>query len=190
MYVYRFKNLKDEIIYIGRAKKLKERMNGHKHLPKECYDEVSKVEYITLSNDDESSIYERFLINKHSPKYNMEYKNNSTFTFNLPEKDWEVFNYEFSKDSKKNYITINKNIKHELTDAELGKLIILLFSSEVDCDRYLCNKNFEKIDKYNISKILQIGVKPTERYLKRIVDVGLFEKNELNFIISDKLLKL
>ena len=189
MYVYRFKNSKEEIIYIGRAKKLKERMNGHKHLPKECYNEISKVEYITLSNDDESAIYERYLINKHLPKYNIEYKNNSNFIFELPEKEWEVFDYNFSKELKRNYITINKNIKHELTDSELGKLIILLFNCEVDVEGYLCNKKFEKVDKYYISKILQIGIKPTERYLKRIVDIELFRKEGLNFIISDKLLK-
>ena len=123
MYVYRFKNLKEEIIYIGRAKKLKERMNRHKHLPKECYDEVSKVEYITLSNDDESSIYERFLINKHLPKYNIEYKNNSTFTFNLPEKEWKIFNYDFLKESKKNYITITYDItKLEIKTRDIKKV--------------------------------------------------------------------
>lgn len=190
MYVYRFKNLKEEIIYIGRAKKLKERMNGHKHLPKECYDEVSKVEYITLSNDDESSIYERFLINKYLPKYNIEYKNNSTFTFNLPEKEWKIFNYDFLKESKKNYITINKNIKHELTNAELGKLIILLFNCEIDNDGYICNNSFEKLKKQDISEILNIGIKPTERYLRNVVDLELLHKDSFGFIVSNKLLKL
>ena len=43
MYIYRFLNNKEEIIYIGKAKKLKERMNNHTHLPKECYDETIEI---------------------------------------------------------------------------------------------------------------------------------------------------
>ena len=81
MYVYRFLNSDDKIIYIGKAKDLKSRFSSHNHLPKECYIERIKIQYVKLSNSDEASIYERYLINKISPKYNTQYNNNSSFMF-------------------------------------------------------------------------------------------------------------
>ena len=55
MYVYRFLNDKDEIIYIGRSKNLDKRLYNHNHLPEECYKEIHKIEYVKLNNNDESS---------------------------------------------------------------------------------------------------------------------------------------
>ena len=79
MYVYKFLNKENEIIYIGKAKSIKSRLSGHSHLEEECYKEISYIEYCKLNNSNESSIYERYLINKHSPKYNKEFDNNSEF---------------------------------------------------------------------------------------------------------------
>lgn len=118
MYVYRFINSNNEIIYIGKAKDLKNRLNSHDHLPDTCYSEIDRIEYIVCLNTDESSIYERYLINKISPKYNTQYDNNSEFSFELPEKEWKVYNkleeVKVNKVSKEDYdkMSLKERIKY------------------------------------------------------------------------------
>lgn len=47
-YVYKFLDKNDNILYVGKAKELLRRLNGHNHLPKECYDSVEKIEYLHI----------------------------------------------------------------------------------------------------------------------------------------------
>ena len=72
--VYRFLDKDNNIIYIGKAQDLKNRLNGHNHLPKECYSKKARVEYISFSSMDEADIAERYLISKIKPKYNATFK--------------------------------------------------------------------------------------------------------------------
>lgn len=68
--VYRFINDKEEIIYIGKAKDLKNRLKTHTHLPKECYEERNSIEYIEFNTEDDIDLAERYFITKLKPKYN------------------------------------------------------------------------------------------------------------------------
>lgn len=68
--VYRFLNINNEIIYIGKAKNLKERLRGHTHLSKECYTNTHKIQYITFNNEADMSTAEIYYINKYKPEYN------------------------------------------------------------------------------------------------------------------------
>ena len=130
MYVYRFINNNNEIIYIGKAKDLKNRISNHNHLPKQCYEERVKIEYIVCLNDNESSSYERYWINNLSPKYNTQYDNKSGFSFELPEKEWidynkinevkvnKVLKEDYDKMSLKEKIKYHKSIEGTLQDAQ------------------------------------------------------------------------
>ena len=69
--VYRFLNKDNEIIYIGKATNLKNRIATHNHLPKSCYDERVKIEYIAFENEYEMDFAERYFIPKYKPKYNI-----------------------------------------------------------------------------------------------------------------------
>lgn len=98
-YVYRFTDTCDEIIYVGRTNNIKNRINGHMkngHLPKECYDNVKKIEYIKLSGYADMCMYEIYYINKYIPKYNKinkkeEDKGNEV---ELKELEWIDFDYD------------------------------------------------------------------------------------------------
>lgn len=68
--VYRFLNNENEIIYIGKAKDLKQRFSSHRHLPKECYEETMKIEYCKFYTEYEMDFAERYYIPKFKPKYN------------------------------------------------------------------------------------------------------------------------
>lgn len=73
--IYRFLNKDNEIIYIGKAVNLTQRMRCHNHLPKSCYEERVTVEFIEFDTDDEMDFAERYYIAKYKPKYNKVYIN-------------------------------------------------------------------------------------------------------------------
>ena len=68
--VYRFLNKNNEVIYIGKATDLNQRMKNHNHLPEECYKERIRVEYIKFKTEDDMNLAERYFILKCNPKYN------------------------------------------------------------------------------------------------------------------------
>lgn len=75
-YVYRFRHyLTNEIIYVGKTKRdINTRINEHfknnGHLPKKCYENVGKIEYLEVASDADALLVELYLINKYKPKYN------------------------------------------------------------------------------------------------------------------------
>ena len=73
--IYRFLNKDSEIIYIGKAVNLTQRMRCHNHLPKSCYEERVMVEFIEFDTEDEMDFAERYYIAKYKPKYNKVYIN-------------------------------------------------------------------------------------------------------------------
>lgn len=95
-YVYRFKNTKGEIIYVGyTGQTLERRMQQHwekGHLPSECYNQVSKIEYMKYKTKADAMIMETYFINKFKPIYNKQNKqmDNITIQLNIDEK-WKLY---------------------------------------------------------------------------------------------------
>lgn len=113
-YVYRFLNENKEVIYVGKAKNIDSRIKSHKHLPKECYSETKRIEYINCLSENESIIYEVYLISMYSPKYNTQHNKHSKFSFKLPCKIWNILDcndFEYIKNEiikKSFYISTNR----------------------------------------------------------------------------------
>ncbi|MCY7916174.1 nucleotide excision repair endonuclease [Bacillus vallismortis] len=104
-YVYKFLNEEDEILYVGKTKNLRNRMErahftNNGHLPTNCYIETKKVKIAKVANNDEMSIYERYLINILNPKYNTQINNRTIFNFELPELDWKDYEFSLKVDPK------------------------------------------------------------------------------------------
>lgn len=71
--VYRFISTSNETIYIGSAKVLARRMSAHKnngHLPKECYQSISRIEYVKCPTHGDALKLEADLIDYYRPHYN------------------------------------------------------------------------------------------------------------------------
>lgn len=64
-HVYRFLNKNEEVIYVGKTETdLRKRISGHftrGHLPKECYEETSKIQFLTSSSSTMMDIEESYL---------------------------------------------------------------------------------------------------------------------------------
>lgn len=81
--IYRFVNENNEIIYIGKAKNLRQRLKRHRHLSDECYKQVKYVEFIMFENEDDMDFAERYFIPKLKPQFNTIW-NSKNITMNIP----------------------------------------------------------------------------------------------------------
>lgn len=102
--IYRFKNKKGEIIYIGKAEYLPSRMSTHTHLPKECYEQTDKIEYTCFPSKDIMDWAERYYIPKVKPEYNDRMKKRNFNGFSISELDnrkWKVYNKKVKEVDKR-----------------------------------------------------------------------------------------
>ena len=87
--VYLFKNESLEVIYIGKAKKLKNRLRSYRTNAKTDWkiraliDEHARIDYVVTHSDIEASLLEAQLIGQHKPKYNVLLKSGQPFVYLL-----------------------------------------------------------------------------------------------------------
>lgn len=85
--VYIMKNSDGEIIYVGKSKKLKNRVTtyftGNNHTPKTArmVSLVADFDYIVCDTEIEALALENVLIKKHSPKYNIKLKDAKSYPY-------------------------------------------------------------------------------------------------------------
>ena len=83
--VYRFRDSDNNIIYIGKAKNLKERVRsyvreGKKDVKTERLAEnIDHIDYVLTGSEKEAFLLENNLIKEHTPKYNINLKDNKTY---------------------------------------------------------------------------------------------------------------
>lgn len=83
---YIMKNSKDKIIYIGKAKNLKNRVRSYFRGKKEgktalLVQEIADFEYVVTDSDKEALLLEVTLIQKHKPRYNILLKFGTTYPY-------------------------------------------------------------------------------------------------------------
>lgn len=99
--VYLIKDEKGEIIYIGKAKNLKRRIENYlkeKDLrPQIAFllKRLKKIDFIVTDNEKEALILENNLIKKYKPKYNIQLKDDKNYLFIKIDKNKEFPRLEF-----------------------------------------------------------------------------------------------
>ena len=87
--VYLYKNSKEEIIYIGKAKNLRSRVSsyfrGSNLSPKTKFlvSHIAEIDFIMVDTEVEALLLENKLIKQHSPKYNISLKDGKTYAYIL-----------------------------------------------------------------------------------------------------------
>ena len=97
-YVYRFKDINDNTIYIGKTcRKLESRMEEHfggkGHINRQGYKDTCRIEYLKFKTDADSLLVETYLINKYRPIYNKANKSKyegQTIKLDIKE-DWKLY---------------------------------------------------------------------------------------------------
>lgn len=104
-YVYRFFNINNEIVYVGKTNNIDSRMRQHfsdkGHLKPEQYAQVQRVEYTECPSQLDMDILEKYLINLWQPPFNTVDRNSSISFFDLKntkELKWIVY---FNKSNNK-----------------------------------------------------------------------------------------
>lgn len=103
--VYIMKNKKREIIYIGKAKALKNRVsqyfgsqNTHAEKVRRMVENVDDFEYIITDSEFEALILECSLIKQHTPKYNILLKDDKGYSYiRVSNEDWRRISYVLQK---------------------------------------------------------------------------------------------
>ena len=197
--VYRFLDKDNNIIYIGKAKNLKNRLNGHNHLSKECYEERKKIEYVSFKNENDMDFAERYFICKESPKYN-EVLSNKPISINVTSLDvisWEVYDKETykkdvaKKNKEKSYVNLNY-ISVELMELRVKRMAINDFINTGSFNgKHLdvLNKELAKVnlkindmEKEEMSKLIKSGM--SEDLAKIFIEYNTYDKEK---IINDKI---
>lgn len=79
-YVYRFINKDNDCIYVGYTSRdnlfgrMSEHFGSNPHLPKECYDDVARIDYKEYKHDGNARREEIKYIRMYDPTYNTTYK--------------------------------------------------------------------------------------------------------------------
>ncbi len=83
--VYIFKDIHENILYIGKANNIKKRVNSHFAKPKvfgfDFISLISDIETFECANEKEALLLESELIKKLQPKYNIEWKDDKQYFF-------------------------------------------------------------------------------------------------------------
>jgi len=171
MFVYKFLNSYKEVIYIGRTKGIRNRLSQHKHLPKSCYNKIDLIQYCKLKNNDESAIYERYLINEIKPKYNVQYKNDSNFRFKLPELTWINYDQNIFKDDSEEELNKKRTLKRDdmrgISDLKLEDFEYLKKSNISIIDHKINTKN-QKNNFFSKSYIKKASFNDIDKVRKNI----------------------
>ncbi len=82
--VYLFKNRREEILYIGKATNIKERVSSHFKNPaallkESMLEQIIKIDYLAADNAREALILEDRLIKKYQPKFNVQRKDDKSY---------------------------------------------------------------------------------------------------------------
>lgn len=161
MYIYRFINFENEIIYIGKTKHLEKRLNTHfsnkGHLPDKCYLECERIDTLKVETEIEMDIYEIYLINKYNPKYNIlsNYKEKISMNLEVNENWTECIEfdliknrYRYIKEKETSLLQLKKDFA-ELKNIQ-DSLIDRIKKIENDIDNLDKNRKLES-SKYRIN---------------------------------------
>ena len=105
--VYLMKNKKNEIIYVGKAKKLKNRVSSYfgsqKNHPakvRKMVENVCDFDYILTDSEFEALVLECSLIKQHSPKYNILLKDDKGYSYiRVTKGDWPQISAVLQKEN-------------------------------------------------------------------------------------------
>ena len=85
--VYIMKNAEDNVIYVGKSKKLKNRVTsyftgtGHSYKTAKMVSQVRDFDYVVCSTEIEALTLENVLIKRHTPKYNIKLKDAKSYPY-------------------------------------------------------------------------------------------------------------
>ena len=204
--VYIMRDSEDEIIYIGKAKNLKNRVSsyfitdaGHSEKVRKMVEKIKRFEYIITDSEFEALVLECSLIKKHQPKYNILLKDDKGYSYiKITKETWPKVLYVKQKDDDgalyigpyTNSFSVKQTVEEIIKIFKLPTCSRNLSKTyKRPCLNYYINKccapciNAVSYEKYmeiinEASKFVKNGISETLKYLnKKMEDAS----NNLNF---------
>lgn len=185
--IYQFKDNKNIILYIGKAKNLRKRVSNyfqkkdHDEKTKELVKRIRKLDYIITGNEVEALVLENNLIKKHQPKYNIDLKDSKKYAYiRITDEDFPRLETArtklkkgkyfgpFVSGSSRHYILklLRKNF-HIRTCRRMPKKPCLRF--HIKMCKAPCTKNISKEDyNKNIESVELVLKGKTEEIIKKL----------------------
>ncbi len=181
--VYIMKNSSDEIIYIGKAKNLKNRVSSyfmsdanHSDKVKKMTENIHRFEYIMTDSEFEALVLECSLIKKHMPKYNILLKDDKGYSYiKITNETWpRVMHVKQKSDDGAIYVGPYVN---SISVKRIVEEVIKIFKIPT-CSRNLDKKSKRPCLNYYIGKCTApcIGRVTNEKYMSIINEVIKFIK--------------
>ena len=84
--IYLMKDSKEEIIYIGKAKNLKNRVRSYflknqNYKTQKLVSKIADIEFVLTDNESEAFLLESNMIKRYRPTYNIELKDQQRYTY-------------------------------------------------------------------------------------------------------------
>lgn len=185
--VYIMKNSKDEIIYIGKAKNLKNRVSsyfisdsGHSKKVIKMVENIHHFDYIVTDSEFEALVLECSLIKKYQPKYNILLKDDKGYSYiKITKEAWPKVLYVKQKENDgATYIGPYVNA---FSVKQTVKEIVKIFKLPT-CFRNLSKRYKRPCLNYYINRCSApcIGAISHTRYLETIDEASKFVKNGIS----------
>ncbi len=215
---YIYQNKDNKVIYVGKAKNLKKRVSSY--FTKNKLDiktnllvnNICYVDYIITNNEIEALLLENNLIKKYNPKYNIDLKDSTTYSYLklTSEKYPRLIIFRNSSNERKEQNTSKKDIFGPFVNSDYRKKIQNYINKYLklrtckripkkECVRYhlghclapCINKDTEKQYLENISEVRKILNGKTKQVLKKLEqNLKIYQLNQ-NFenalILRDKI---
>lgn len=171
-YVYRYKNINNEIIYVGQTVRLKERVKQHKS--DSWNSETYLIEYIELPNQTQMNQYENYYINLYRPKYNISSVYDGV-PIALPKCEWKVFYCSKEKESfALSNLKIITSFYNELNNEIFGGIV----SAQISLDENTLKGKITGYCGFNPNAFTLINNKPVYHL---VLPTQLFIQNSFLF---------
>ena len=195
--VYQYYDKDDVIIYVGKAKILKNRVSSYftsidkqSGKLKVLVNKIASLQYIVVETELDALLLENNLIKKYRPRYNIMLKDDKTFPWICVKKERfpRVFSTRIVKNDDSDYFGPYASVKMLRTILELIKQLYPIRS----CNHNLSKKNIESnkfklcLD-YHIGKCLGpcVGKQLEDDYQNNIIEVKRILKGNISSLIQE-----
>ncbi len=195
--VYQYFDKNDTIIYVGKAKKLKNRVSSyftgiekHNGKLKLLVNKIVRLEYVVVETEFDALLLENNLIKKYRPRYNILLKDDKTFPWICIKNEAfpRIFSTRIIKQDGSKYFGPYASVRMMKTILDLIKQLYPIRS----CNHHLSEKNIETkkfkvcLD-YHIHKCLApcVGLQNQDDYDNSITEISRILKGNIASLITE-----
>lgn len=172
-FTYRFINNDSEVIYVGKAENLEQRLKAHRSKKENKYKEMKYVEYIEVEKEIDAFILETYYINKYDPKYNNNWQKKDGTNLKIYDYRWELYTPStlntinqlkaYNKELEEKNYKMKKHYEATVTYEERNG-----YRLEIEkLSRKIKNLEDELNTKQEIIDLLILGIETTIKYLEQ-----------------------